>query len=199
MIETIAITIGTNARNEANTNASTSERAEAAEHRLEQHAGPVAAAPLSSTSASKPVRCTGCAGDRGALQRRARRLLGLRVLAERRVRVGLRVDEREGRAAVLRDERAVAGRGVGGDPRAGQRLRRASRRPARGRRARRANRRVLPCGSVTTGTSGACRRPCRGSAGRSSTFVSQPSLSGTENSWVERIAWRVRRPRPRRS
>ena len=45
MIETIAMRSGTTARNDANTNVEHRERAEAAEQRLDQHAGALAVRP----------------------------------------------------------------------------------------------------------------------------------------------------------
>ena len=122
MIEKNAITIGTIARKDANTNARTASAPRAPSIASRRSPGPPESSPLSSASASKPVRCTGWPATVEPLQRRARSLLRLRVLAERRVGVRLRVDDRERRAAVLRQERLVAGRGVRGEPRAGQRL-----------------------------------------------------------------------------
>ena len=144
--------------------------------------GPSLSAPLSSNSASNPVRCTGCAGDGGALQRRAGRLLGLRVLAECRVRVGLRVDE--SRRLCGRRRRRTSCRP------SRRRRRRASRaaparapcRPSRDRRARSASRPGCPAEASPPGRGATCCRRFRGSASRSSTLVSQPSLLGTENS-----------------
>ena len=121
MIETNAITIGTTARNDANTNASTASAPSAPSIASSRSPGPSesCAAVLGQRVEARQVHRL--AGDRRALERRARRLLGLRVLAERRVGVGLRVDDRERRAAVLREEGPVAGRGVRREPRAGQR------------------------------------------------------------------------------
>ena len=69
MIETIAITSGTTARKEAKTKVSTSSAPTPPISASSSTPGPSLSAPESSASASKPVRCTGCAGDRGALER----------------------------------------------------------------------------------------------------------------------------------
>ena len=121
MIATIAIRIGTTASAEANTNSSTTSAPTPPMIASASTPGP-SLPPLSSASASKPVTWTGCAGDRRALERVARHPRRVGVVAEvRLVRPG-RVDERVHGAAVLRGEDAVAGRGVGRDARAGQRL-----------------------------------------------------------------------------
>src|SRR4029453_19033127 len=62
------------------------------------------------------------ATDGRALERPACGLLRLRVGAELLVWVRRRVDEREGRPAVVGDEGPGAGRGGGGDPGSRQRL-----------------------------------------------------------------------------
>ena len=59
MIETKAMKIGTIARNEANTNVSTASAPSAPSTASSSRPGPSLSAPLSSNSASKPVRCTG--------------------------------------------------------------------------------------------------------------------------------------------
>ena len=59
MIETIAMKIGTIARNDANTNVSTASAPSPPSTASSSRPGPSLSAPLSSNSASKPVRCTG--------------------------------------------------------------------------------------------------------------------------------------------
>ena len=121
MIDTIAMNIGTIARNDANTNASTAQRAQAADHRLDQDAGTVAvlAAVLHERVVTGQVHRR--AGHRDAAQLGPRPLRRVRVLAEGGVRVAARVGDREGGAAVGRHERAVTRGCVGGDPRPRQR------------------------------------------------------------------------------
>ncbi len=49
---------------------------------------------------------------------------------------------------------------------------------------------VLPCGNVTTGTIGAVSPPVPWKCWVIDTFVSQPSLPGTENFWsIALVAW----------
>ena len=117
MIDTTAITSGTTASTEANTNSKHDERAEPAEQRLDEHAGAgVAAGGRRQRVEAGHVHrraADGHAGER--VRRRARRsAVGAEVVGARARRVGERVDG----AAVAGDERAVAGRGVGGDARA---------------------------------------------------------------------------------
>jgi hypothetical protein len=59
MIETTAIRIGTIARAEANTNRSTANAPSPPSTASSNRPGPSPSAPLSSNSASNPVRCTG--------------------------------------------------------------------------------------------------------------------------------------------
>ena len=59
MIETTAITIGTNASKEANTKVSTASAPTPPITASSSTPGPSLSAPLSSASASNPVRCTG--------------------------------------------------------------------------------------------------------------------------------------------
>ena len=59
MIETTAMKIGMIARNEANTNVSTASAPSPPSTASSSRPGPSLSAPLSSNSASKPVRCTG--------------------------------------------------------------------------------------------------------------------------------------------
>ena len=108
MIETIAIRIGTNASSEANTNASTTQRPEAAEHRLEQDARAAAATRLV-LERVETGHLNRRAPDSVAREDRRGRLGGLRVRPERLV-VRRRVGEHERRAPVGGHERAVAGR-----------------------------------------------------------------------------------------
>ena len=116
MIEMKAITIGTKARNEAKTNASTSSAPTPPITASRSTPGPSLSPPLSSASASKPVRCTGLAATCAPLTARLA-AFGLGVLAELGIRVRPRVDDGEERAPVLGDEALVAGGRVGGDPR----------------------------------------------------------------------------------
>ena len=156
MIAGIAISSGTNASSEPNTKREHEQRADAAEQRLDEHAGPVAAARASPRARRSP---TG-----GPARRRSSRpaagaqaLLGLRVVAEGLVGIGRGVGDDERRAPVLGDEAAVARGAVAGHARPGQRPRdalldlRARRRGAR--------RTVCPAGTVTTGISGALLPP----------------------------------------
>ena len=132
------------------------QRADAADHRLEQDARAFAVgAAESSASASKPVRCTGCARDGGALERAARGLLGL---------AGSRRSASRDRAAGRRPRRRCARRRRRRCCRRSRRRRRSARRAAPRRGARRSaparlrtpgESTVLPSGSVTTGSSGA--------------------------------------------
>ena len=122
MIETTAMKIGMIARNEANTKVRTASAPRPPSTASSSRPGPSLSAPLSSNSASKPVRWTGCARDGRPPQHRACLLLRLRVLAEDGVGIGARIHDRERGAAVLRDERVVARRRIGGHARAGQRL-----------------------------------------------------------------------------
>ena len=97
------------------------ERADPADDRLDEHAGALGAAAL----ALQRVEARDVdrrAGDGRAGQRLARVARGLGVVAEVRLVRARRVDERVHGAAVLGGEDAVAGRGVGRDARAGQRL-----------------------------------------------------------------------------
>ena len=159
MIETIAIRIGTNARNEAKTKASTSRAPSPPSSASSKHARALVAAGLL-LQRVEAGQVDGRAADRRARERRARVLLG--VAGSRRTGEsgsGRRVGEREGRAPVVGDEGAVAGRGVGGDPgRPGSAslearvdLRESARTPGEST--------VLPGGSVTTGSSGALSPP----------------------------------------
>ena len=59
MIEANAMTIGTIARKDANTNTSTASAPRAPSVASSRSPGPPESAPLSSARASKPVRCTG--------------------------------------------------------------------------------------------------------------------------------------------
>ena len=59
MIETKAMTSGTNASRDANTNASTTSAPSAPSTASSSTPGPPVSLPLSSASASNPVRCTG--------------------------------------------------------------------------------------------------------------------------------------------
>ena len=59
MIETNAMKIGMTARNDANTNVSTASAPSAPSSASSSSPGPSLSAPLSSNSASNPVRCTG--------------------------------------------------------------------------------------------------------------------------------------------
>ena len=133
------------------------ERAEAAEHRLERaRRGPRSRRRCPPRARRSPVRWHAARRRRVASRSAALAAFSAGgVLAEGRVRVGSRIDERERRAAVVGDEGRVAGRGVGGDPRARQRLARGARRAAAGPPARRGESTVWPSGSVTTGSSGA--------------------------------------------
>ena len=86
----------------------------------EQDAGAAASlSPAEARSASSPVTSTGGAAD-GDAGERGLRLPGL-GLAGVDAALGRDVDEREGGAAVVGDERPVAGRGVGRGPRLRQR------------------------------------------------------------------------------
>ena len=83
MIETIAISDRHDREERGEHEREHEQRAEAAEQRLEQHAGPVVAAARRCCSASKPVRCTGAPATVTPRSARARCLLGVRVVAER--------------------------------------------------------------------------------------------------------------------
>ena len=121
MIDTIAITSGTTARNEAKTNSSTTSAPSPPMTASASTPGP-SPPPLSSASASKPVTWTGAPPTVAPGRRRGSPSARPRCCCRSpRVRTG-RVDERVHGAAVLRDEGAVAGRGVGRDARAGERL-----------------------------------------------------------------------------
>ena len=97
------------------------ERTEAAEHRLDEHAGALALGAAVLRERVEARQEHALAADAGVAQRGAGGLLGGHVLTEGGVRVGSWIDERERRAAVLGDEGLVARRGVGRDPRAGKR------------------------------------------------------------------------------
>jgi hypothetical protein len=96
--------------------------ASAADNRLEQHARALAVRAAVLGQGVEAGQMYRRAADGCALERRACVLLGLRVLAELRVRVGRRVDEREGRPAVVGDECLIPGRRIRGDSGPGQRL-----------------------------------------------------------------------------
>ena len=83
MIETIAITIGTNARNEAKTKASTTSAPRPPISASSSTPGPSLSAPESSNRASNPVSCTGSPATVTPASALLRGLLGGRVLAER--------------------------------------------------------------------------------------------------------------------
>ena len=159
MIETTAISERDEGEEGGEDEGEHEQRADAAEHRLEQDARALVVGARVLGEGVEAGQVDGRAGDRRARERRARGLLGLRVLAERRVGVGLRIDDREGRAPVVGDEGLVAGRGVGGE--------RASRAEPRSRRASSCARSARtpgestdsPSGRVTTGNSGAVSPP----------------------------------------
>jgi hypothetical protein len=96
------------------------ERTGAADDGLEQQTRPLVVGSRVLEQGVEPSEVNGLAGDRGALERPGGGLLGERVLAERGVRIGLRVDDREGRRAVLGDERVRARGRVRRDPRVRQ-------------------------------------------------------------------------------
>ena len=153
MIETTAITIGTKARNDANTKVSTSSAPNAADQRLDQHARALAVGAAVLDQGVEPGQVHGRAPTVTPASAALAAFSASRVLAELRVGVRRRVDDREGGAPVLGDEGAVAGRGVGGDRAPGQRLLQAASRlpPVR---AHAAGVDRFPSGSLTTGSSG---------------------------------------------
>ena len=121
MIDTTAITIGTSARNEANTKASTASAPRPPSSASSEHAGPAVAARrvlLQRVEAGQVHRRPGHRRRRAAPPAARFSAFGLSpngCVGSRR-----RIGDRERRAAVGGHERAVAGRCVGGDPRAGQ-------------------------------------------------------------------------------
>ena len=159
------------------------ERAEPAEHRLEQQAGALAVRAAVLEQRVEAGQVHRLAGDRGALQRRARRLLGP---------AGSHRRPSPGRAAGRRARRSCGRRSRRRSCRPWRRRRRpaspaapsrAPGRPSPGPRLTPGESALVPSGSFTTGTSGIVSPPVPAVALlRSSTFVSQPSLLGTENS-----------------
>ena len=91
------------------------QRAEATERGLDENAGALVVGARVLKERVEAGQMDRAARDGGALERLACGLLRGRVLAEGRVRVRLRVDDRERRGPVLGDEGVIAGRGVGGD------------------------------------------------------------------------------------
>ncbi len=180
-IETTAIMIGTIARNDPNTKASTSRAPKPPSSASTSTPGPVAAAALhgqriKAGQMNAVRRPPSCAGECGA-----RSFRGLRVVFKGLGAVGRRVGDDEGRVPVAREEGGAPGARVARQTRAGQGVlqarfdrpqillcggasrpmlrRAASPRPAAGRR---------------------CHR-CRGSLRWICSLVTQPSLPGTEN------------------
>ena len=162
MIDAIAITIGTTARNDANTNAEHGERAErrpAAPPAARP--GPPESSPLSLARASKPVRCTGCAG-------RPSRPCSAALAAfsafgfSPNGRVGVGRAGRRPRTPCARPWRGTSCRrssAYDGEPRAGQRPLELLVDLAQVGLHRRRVDASCPAGSVTTGTSGAVSPP----------------------------------------
>ena len=182
MIDTIAITIGTTARNDANTKASTSSAPRPPIRASSRTPGP-SPPPLSCCSASKPVRCTGRAADRDARDARPRVLLRLRVLAEGSSR-GRAADRRARRSCARRSRRRPCRRST-------RRRRRAIRAALAARRvielrevraSPAANRPSPPRGASRPGAGERCRRPCRGTWRRSPGWSPSPPCWGRRTS-----------------
>ena len=116
MIDTIAMNIGTSARNDANTKASTARAPRPPTTASTRMPGTlsVLAAVLHERVVAGQVHRR--AGHRDTAQLRPCPLRRVRVLAEGGVRVAAGKGDREGRAAVGRHERAVTGGRVRGDP-----------------------------------------------------------------------------------
>ena len=121
-IETAAVKIGTKARNEANTKASTIRAPKPPTKASSRTPGPSLSLPLSSASASKPVRCTGSPAIVMFASAALAAFSAAGFSPNCSLGIGRRVDDRVHGAPVVGDERVVAGRGVGGDPRSGQGL-----------------------------------------------------------------------------
>ena len=159
MIETNAITSGTNASSEAKTKREHEQRAQRRRSppRAARPGPPSAAAVLRERVEAGQVH--GLAAHLGALERRLRGPLGPRVLAERRVGVGRRIDERERRcgrpsrrtrSSPVEAYEAIRAPGSASASRASSRAR-SARTPG--------DATVSPFGSVTTGSSGALPPP----------------------------------------
>ena len=98
------------------------ERTEPADERLEQKAGPVGVLAGVLEEGVEAREVNGRARDGRALKRGARCLLGCGVLAEGGLRIRRGIDDGESGGAVGRDERVVAGRGIGSDAGARERF-----------------------------------------------------------------------------
>ena len=182
MIETTAIRIGRMASAEANTNSSTASAPSAAEHGLEQQPRALAVGAAVLDERVEAGQVHGLA--RHASSPSARRSPPSRPWGSRRT-------PSPGRAAGRRPRRWCGRRPRRRSCRRWRRRRpgassagpaRARGRPSRGPRARSGSRRACPAAASPPGPAGRCRRPSRGSARAIATFVSQPSLLGTENS-----------------
>ena len=162
--------------------------------------GPSLPAPESSAARRSRVRWTGAPPTVAPLSAARAAFSALAFSPNGGVGVGRRVDDREGRAAVVGDEGPIAGRGVGGDPGAGDAPARAAGRPAASSRTHpgAVDRLALRQGDDRDDQGRGVAAGLRRSARRSRRWSPSPPCRGPRTSG-RAPRWPVRRPRSRRS